>query len=111
MRKSAFFISFALAFVLAAGLFVLSVNVVGRGVATSDKWKPKAIQYKRAIARRDNQGAVSFSRFLALAAFLGHGLRFHAFLFYPALEYTRNRTDAVRIFPILAHYALTRRSQ
>ncbi|MBR4604558.1 MAG: hypothetical protein IKO43_06920 [Kiritimatiellae bacterium] len=51
MRKSAFFISFALAFVFAAGLFVLSVNIVGRGVVTSDSWIPKALQYKRAIAQ------------------------------------------------------------
>lgn len=40
--KLAFTISFALSLVLFAGLFVLLVNIVGKGVCTSDSWIPKA---------------------------------------------------------------------
>lgn len=49
--KRTFSISFALSLVLLAGLFVLFVNIVGRGVCTSDPWIPKAIQYKRALCQ------------------------------------------------------------
>lgn len=49
--KRTFTISFALSFVLFAGLFVFLVNTVGRGVCTSDSWIPKALQYKRALCQ------------------------------------------------------------
>lgn len=50
MIKRTFIISFVLSLALFAWLFVLLVNIVGRGTNTSDHWIHKSIQYKRALA-------------------------------------------------------------